>query len=91
MDYDDAGTMGNDEEISWYFKKQPAELTVSGPVSDQNPIYVAVYNDVGKMELLRTITKEGTTTWNSDSENGVELIWLNNRMMPNCREANINY
>ena len=83
------GAFGNNQELAWSLDNS-GQITVTGPISASEPVYVAVYNKDGRMLSVGVITASGGETNVGSNYDHLKLFWLDAKFAPKCASAQIN-
>ena len=84
-------TTGSLGDLTWSLQEDNGELTVSGSVSESEPVFVAVYDMEGKLLKLTSITVPGGAADDGGDYERIKLMWLDEGYRPQCECAEIQY
>ena len=84
-----SGAMGNNGELYWTYRESTGQITVTGPVNNNDAVFVACYDANGKMLSVETITVSGGTIQTVSGTSAVGLFWLDSRLAPKCGKETI--
>ena len=77
------GTLGENDELTWTYNSEAEEISVSGAaLSDSAPVYVANYDENGKMISVECITISGDSAAVDGNAETVKLFWVDNVFVP---------
>ena len=85
----ESGTLGNSGELHWMYSSCSGQVTITGPVSASEPVYVAAYEKSGKMTAVTAITVSGGKANVGNSFDHVKLFWVDANSAPKCKNAEI--
>lgn len=84
-----AGTLGPEEETDWSYDRAAGSVTVSGPISQAEPVLIASYEENGRMRMVSRIEEDGGTAAAGQGSGTVKLFWLGTDGAPLCPCAEI--
>ena len=76
------GAMGPKQEIQWSYNPSAMSVTITGPISANDSVYVATYDANGKMLSMEVITSSGNTSQAGNGAKSIALFWLDSDFVP---------
>ena len=90
VDTDISGTIGENDEVTWTdIEGNPEKIHIDGPVSTGEPVIVASYDQNGKLIDADIVTVSDTDTHLQASSKLVKIMWLDNVILPKCKNAKL--
>lgn len=78
-------TMGPNSELTWVWNSQT--ITVTGPVSANQPLWAASFDPSGKLLSVSRIAASGSSARLPAGADSCGLIWLDGNCAPKCENA----
>lgn len=86
-----SGVIGEEkkEELAWAYYEISCKVVIAGPVTPVQPVFVASYDEHGRMLSFSIIFNGGGSTTVADDPDVIKLFWVNSAGVSQCKNAEI--